>query len=289
MHSNTPSVTHEIAPVPHRGVDAHKGDVGRIVIIGGCHDETVMIGAPALAANAAFRSGAGLVELLVPAELRKAVGVLTPCATLRTVPVDVEGLLEAVAAFRADVVVMGPGLGHTLSPDVVAAFLTRYEGSIVLDADGLNRLSEAGMPTIPDPGRVMMTPHEGEMRRLLGIDGAGASASRRDSALELVERFGCTVVLKGRGTVVTNGERMYVNETGNAGMATGGSGDVLGGVIAALVGQRMAPFEGAILGVYLHGLAGDFAAEELGRCSMTALDLIDYLAEAFCDHEMSGG
>lgn len=289
MPPDTPSITHEIAPVPRRGTDVHKGDVGRIVIVGGCHDETVMIGAPALAANAAFRSGAGLVELLVPAELRTAVGVLTPCATLRTVPVDVEGLLEAVAAFRADVVVLGPGLGHTLSPDVVAAFLTRHEGPIVLDADGLNRLAEAGMPTIPDAGRVIMTPHEGEMRRLLGVERSAGPTSRRDSARDLVERSGCTVVLKGRGTVVTNGDRMYINETGNAGMATGGSGDVLSGVIAALIGQRMTPLEGAILGVYLHGLAGDFAAEELGRCSMTALDLIDYLAEAFCDHEMSGG
>jgi NAD(P)H-hydrate epimerase len=96
-------------------------------------------------------------------------------------------------------------------------------------------------------------------------------------------------VLKGRGTVVTNAERLYVNETGNAGMATGGTGDVLTGVIAALIGQNMDPYEAAILGVYLHGLAGDFAAEELGRWSMTALDLVEYLPEAFSEYGMSLG
>jgi NAD(P)H-hydrate epimerase len=95
-------------------------------------------------------------------------------------------------------------------------------------------------------------------------------------------------VLKGRGTIVTNGQRLYLNETGNAGMATGGTGDVLTGVIAALIGQRLEPFEAAILGVYLHGLAGDFASEELGRWSMTAMDLVEYLPEAFSEHELSG-
>ncbi|MDO8630788.1 MAG: NAD(P)H-hydrate dehydratase, partial [Phycisphaerales bacterium] len=96
-----------------------------------------------------------------------------------------------------------------------------------------------------------------------------------------------TIVLKVRGTIVTNGDRIYTNETGNSGMATAGAGDVLSGVIAALIGQRMEPFEAAILGVYLHGLAGDFAAEELGRWSMTAFDIIDYLPEAFGEHEAS--
>jgi NAD(P)H-hydrate epimerase len=96
------------------------------------------------------------------------------------------------------------------------------------------------------------------------------------------------VVLKGRGSIITDGERLFVNETGNAGMATGGTGDVLTGMIAALIGQRLPALEAAILAVYLHGLAGDFAAEELGRRSMTAMDLIEYLPEAFCDHELSG-
>ena len=137
-----------------------------------------------------------------------------------------------------------------------------------------------------------MTPHPGEMRRLLAsvkseIKLENTSTSRREAACALADVFDCCVVLKGRGTMVTNGQRLYLNETGNAGMATGGVGDVLTGVIAALIGQGIEPFEAAILGVYLHGLAGDFAAEELGRYALTAMDLIEYLPEAFGEHEMS--
>jgi len=163
---------------------------------------------------------------------------------------------------------------------------------IVIDADGLNLL--AGVPRfdIPDARRVVLTPHPGEARRLLAARGDdraidASSPARRAAASALSALYGCTVVLKGRQTIVTNGDRIYTNETGNSGMATGGTGDVLTGVIAALIGQKMDPFEAAILGVFLHGLAGDYAAEELGRWSMTALDVIDYLPEAFCEHEMA--
>ncbi|MFQ5591414.1 MAG: NAD(P)H-hydrate dehydratase, partial [Phycisphaerae bacterium] len=115
----------------------------------------------------------------------------------------------------------------------------------------------------------------------------GTLASRREAACALVDIFGCVAVLKGHRTIVTDGARLYVNETGNAGMATGGTGDCLTGVIAAMAAQRMPALEAAILSVYIHGLAGDYAAEELGRRSMTAVDLIEYLPEAFCDHELS--
>lgn len=283
-------ITREIAALPQRSDDAHKGDVGRIVIVGGCCGEVAMVGAPALAANAAFRSGAGLVQLLVPEPIRTAVAVLAPCATTRTLPTQVDCLLEAVADFRSDVVVLGPGLGDSLTPAATADFLTRCPGPMVVDADGLNLLAAAPALTINEPERIVMTPHPGEMHRLLlarqnerSID--GTSTSRRAAACALAEAYGCTAVLKGRGTVITNGRRLYMNETGNAGMATGGTGDVLTGVIAALIGQRIEPFEAAILGVYLHGLAGDFAAEELGRLSMTAMDLVEYIPEAFSEHE----
>jgi NAD(P)H-hydrate epimerase len=162
----------------------------------------------------------------------------------------------------------------------------------VVDADGLNQLATASPSALPDPRHLILTPHPGELRRLLAARGhdmsvAPNSEARRAAACALHEAYGCIVVLKGRGTVVTNGERLYINETGNAGMATGGAGDVLTGVIAALIGQRMDPFEAAILGVYLHGLAGDFASEELGRWSLTATDLIEYLPVAFSEHELS--
>ncbi len=287
-----PIVTHEIAAAPMRRDDAHKGEVGRIVVLGGCVGETMMVGAPALAANAALRSGAGLVQILAPESIRASIGVLAPCATLRALPVNVESLLDAIEAFAADVIALGPGLGDSLTPDVVAALLSAFRGAIVVDADGLNLLAAGPRSDIPNARRIVLTPHVGEARRLLaarGVDRAidASAPSRRAAACALVETYGCTVVLKGRGTVVTNGERLYVNQTGNAGMATGGTGDVLTGVIAALMGQRMEALEAAILGVYLHGLAGDYAAEELGRWSMTALDVIDYLPEAFCEHGLA--
>lgn len=285
-------ITREIAALPERDESAHKGDVGRIAVIGGCSSEVVMVGAPALAANAAFRTGAGLVQMLVPEAVRTSVAVLAPCATSRTLPLDADALLEAVSEFHADVVAVGPGLGDSLTPEVLVSFLSRFAGPVVIDADGLNLLAAAKPCSFPEPARIVMTPHPGELRRLLAARGADPStdespASRRDAACTLASAYACTAVLKGRGTVVTNAARLYVNETGNAGMATGGTGDVLTGVIAALIGQHMEPFEAAILGVYLHGLAGDFAAEELGRWSMTAMDLVEYLPEAFSEYGMS--
>ena len=283
-------VTQEIASAPSRTDDAHKGDVGRVAVIGGCAGEVMMVGAPSLAAAAALRGGAGLVQLFVPDRIREAVGVITPCATVRRLPNDAGGIVAALAAFEADVVAMGPGLGDSLAPDMVAGVIAGFAGPMVLDADALNLLASIPSFDIPNPARIVLTPHTGEAKRLLASrrmdkNIESGAPSRRVAACTLAELFGTSVVLKGRGTIVTNGERIYTNHTGNAGMATGGTGDVLTGLIAALIGQRMQPFEAAILGVYLHGLAGDFAAEELGRLSLTALDLIDYLPEAFAEHE----
>lgn len=286
-------ITQEIPPSPELREDAHKGDAGRLVIIGGCCGEVAMIGAPALAANAAFRSGAGLVQMMVPELVRTSAAVLAPCATTRTLPTDATGILAAVEDFHADAVALGPGLDDSMDPSTLMEFLIGYTGPVVLDADGLNLLADTEPFTIPNPKRVVLTPHPGEMRRLLSARDLDRPVeqtlpARRAAACALVEAYGCTAVLKGHHTIVTDGERLYTNETGNAGMATGGTGDVLTGVVTALIGQRMVPLEAAILGVYLHGLAGDFAAEELGRRSMTAMDLIEYLPEAFSEHELTG-
>lgn len=285
-------VTREIAPIPPRSDDAHKGEVGRIAIIGGCCDEVMMMGAPALAAIAAFRSGAGLVQVMVPEAIRAAVGGLAPCATLRTLPTDRPSLLAAIDDFGADAIAVGPGLGGSLTAPVLADLLAGFAKPIVVDADALNLLAATEPFDIPDARRVILTPHPGELRRLLAARGGDSDPgrepdARRAAACALVDAYGCTVVLKGRGTIVTNGDRLYTNETGNAGMATGGTGDVLTGVIAALIGQGLDSFEAAVLGVYLHGLAGDFAAEELGRYSMNAMDVADYLPEAFCEHALA--
>jgi len=288
-----PILTREIASLPPRSEDAHKGDVGRVVIIGGCCDADVaMAGAPALTANAAFRSGCGLVQVVTPELLRSAVIGLAPCATTRSIPNDVDSLLRFVSEFEADVVAFGPGLGDTITVETGEAFLSRCPCPLVVDADGLNLMVKSAAVRFSDPSRVILTPHPGEAKRLLAAVGRDLTlerspTSRRQAACALHDIYRCVIVLKGRGTIVTNGDRLYVNGTGNAGMATGGSGDVLTGIIAALVGQGLECFEAAILGVFLHGLAGDFAAEELGRYSMTALDIIEYLPEAFSEHEMT--
>lgn len=282
-------VTKEIPPLPERADDAHKGEVGRVAVIGGAYGELTMVGAPAMSANAALRGGAGLVRIWVPQEIILPVSVLAPCATIHTLSSSTAAIIKSLAEFQADVVVLGPGLGMTLSPAVAADIIRQFPGPLVVDADGLNRLAEAKLVDFPKPQRIVMTPHVGEADRLLKSRGHSKAigrtrTSRSDAALALSQAYGCAVVLKGAGTVVTHGARLYVNETGNSGMATAGSGDVLTGLIAALIGQGMEPFEAAILGVYLHGLAGDFAAEELGRRSLTANDLIEFLPEAMTEH-----
>jgi len=292
--SKDPIITREIAPLPERRDDAHKGDVGRLCLIGGSCDEHLMIGAVALAANAALRSGAGLVQMLVPDEIRTAVTMLAPCAVCRSLPTGTESLLAAAETFHANVAALGPGLGRSLEPETVAAFTARFPGPMVVDADGLNLLASLSDPGTYPADRVAFTPHPGEAARLLKTKGlsmepAQDASARRAMAIALHQAYGATIVLKGSGTIVTNGTRIYVNETGNAGMATGGAGDVLTGMIAALIGQGMEVFEAAILGAYLHGLAGDFAAGELGRWSLTALDLIEFLPEAFCEYDVTEG
>jgi NAD(P)H-hydrate epimerase len=251
-----------------------------------------MAGAPALVANAAFRAGAGLVQLLVPPSIRETVITIAPCATARSLVDDADVIMHAIHSFQADVLAIGPGLGESIGSGVLREIVSRFAGIVVIDADGLNLLAKLGPVQFANSRRIILTPHAGEAARLLHscnqrITLDSAPASRRAAACALTAAFGCSVVLKGSETLVTNGDRLYVNDTGNAGMATAGTGDLLTGVISALAGQKMDPFEASILGVYLHGLAGDFAAEELGRHSMTAQDLIEYLPDAFCEYENS--
>ena len=274
-----------IPPLPERPDDAHKGDVGRISVIGGRLDDQAMIGAPALCANAALHSGAGLVQVVAPQHTLGHVISMAPCATGRALPgAGGPSLSEVAVSFGADVVAIGPGLDPSVNEPRLAELLADYSGNIVIDADGLNLLARMGQWQAGWPHQIVLTPHPGEMRRLLAGRSINADVSdRTDCAIELSLSCGAIVVHKGANTVVTDGTRVYVNQSGNSGMATGGAGDVLTGVIAALMGQKMLPFDAAILGVYVHGLAGDMAAEELGRMSITALHLIEYLSDAFCE------
>ncbi len=298
--ASKPVITREIPPLPTRAEDAHKGSVGRILIIGGCDAGETMAGAPALTARAAFRSGAGLVRIVVPESLRHVLAVMAPTSTVSPLPPGVacDQLLGIVDTFAADVVALGPGLSDSIRHGVVLELVQGCPKPLVIDADGLNQLARAtaGKPGIPlgdaRPGGgtgsarpCVLTPHPGEARRLLEAWGRSDGGDRQAAALALHECCGAVIVLKGHGTIVTNGERLYLNETGNAGMATGGTGDVLTGVIAALMGQGMEPFEASVLGVHLHGLAGDFAAQDIGPISMTAEDVIAYLPDAFAEFE----
>jgi len=270
-----------------RAIDAHKGDFGKVCIIAG---SIGMSGAAALAGRAALRAGAGLVRVATPKSVLPAVASIEPCVTTIALPEDSRGrisakaintILDAVA--QNDAVAFGPGVGTSGAlRSVLEALLGQEQLRLVVDADGLNNL--AGMRSWPGKlkARLILTPHPGEMKRLwAGLFREQPPTDRREQATRLAQQTGTVVVLKGAGTVVTDGERMYVNKTGNPGMATAGSGDVLTGVITAIVGQGLSDLDAAVLGVYVHGLAGDIAAERVGQLSLIATDIAQALGDAF--------
>jgi len=247
-----------------------------------------MTGAIALAGMAALRAGAGLVRLAVPDVCLPVVAGLEPSYMTVGLPSDRGGRIRLDARQQLYTVLsngtgigLGPGLGRSLGLDVlVAEVFQKLPQPLVVDADGLNALAtRPGLLHVHEGPRIL-TPHPGEFARLTGRKGLN-SEERRPAAVEFAFRNGVIVVLKGYQTVVTDGTTIYVNQTGNPGMATGGTGDVLTGLIVGLVCRGLSPLEAAILGVYLHGLAGDLAAEKLTQESLTARDLIDFMPEAF--------
>jgi ADP-dependent NAD(P)H-hydrate dehydratase len=272
--------------LPSRVKESNKGDYGKVLVVAGSRG---MSGAAILCASAALRGGAGLVKAAVPADVLPVVAAGNPCYMTIPMPCDEQVRLSATAAGELvllaegnDVLAVGPGLGRAPSVcEVVAQLLEKTRIPMVLDADGLNAMEGQTDRLKGRPAPLILTPHPGEFARLLGWDAATVQANR----VELARRFAfdhqLILVLKGNGTLVTDGRRIYVNDTGNPGMATGGTGDVLTGLIAALLGQGMDPFAAAQLGVYLHGLAGDLARDEVGEVSMIATDLLIYLPAAF--------
>jgi NAD(P)H-hydrate epimerase len=284
------AIVTELPKLAPRRADSNKGTYGRVLVVAGSRG---MAGAGVLCANAALRAGAGLVRLGVPRELLPIVAVTNPCVMTAGLAQDNDGRFgrdaeaEALAlAQTSDVVALGPGLGRSAAlADFVAHFLAKYEKPIVLDADGLNNLADIRAAQWNHAGPLIITPHPGEFARLLNTESAAVQANRRELAVKLAREAHVIVVLKGHGTLVTDGLRLYVNTTGNPGMATAGSGDVLTGVIAALLGQGLEPFAAAQLGVYLHGLAGDLGRDAFGEVSLIAMDLIDYLPRAIQRHQ----
>lgn len=253
-----------------------------------------MNGAAFLTCQSAMRAGAGLVHLATPEPSASILATMLPCCIVHPMPATADGALSDEAREQilhlskgASVVAMGPGLTTVdKTRRLVVALTQELECPTVLDADALNCLVD-NLYAIDRIGRpIVLTPHPREMARLAGLPtAADVQANRVKTAMLFAERYEVQVVLKGHGTIVTDGVYMFVNPTGNPGMATGGAGDVLTGIIAALIGQGLSAFDASVLGVYVHGLAGDLAAREKGQVSMIASDLIDFLPKAFLELE----
>lgn len=281
----------ELPLLPRRAHDAHKGTYGTVQVVAGSRG---MAGAAVLTGRGALRGGAGLVRVACPAAVQDVVAAGNPCYTTFGVRQHADGAFSEGAADevielgrRADAVAVGPGLG--LGPGV-AEFVRAVVGGlpeipVVLDADGLNAVAPFadGFPDRSEP--LVLTPHPGEFARLLGVPAAEVVGKRDAFALGFAARSGVVLLLKGANTLVTDGRRVYRNTTGNPGMATGGSGDVLTGVVAALVAQGLSAFDAAALGAWVHGRAGDLAAARLGQTALTATDVIDHLPAAFRELE----
>ncbi|MDD4956132.1 MAG: NAD(P)H-hydrate dehydratase [Candidatus Omnitrophica bacterium] len=270
-----------------RRADAHKGDLGKVLVIAG---SSGMTGAAFLCSQAALRSGSGLVTCGVPSSLNDIMEVkLTEVMTV-PLPETKNRSLSSRArdsimdlAVKADVVAIGPGLGREEETrELVLELLGNISIPVVLDADGLNALGGETELLRKRTYRTVITPHPGEMARLLTESVDFIQENRTEVAKRVAEVTGAIVCLKGHGTIVASPEGgIYRNVTGNSGMATGGTGDVLTGMVASFIGQGLDDYGATVCAVYLHGLAGDIAAEKMGQSPMIASDLIDCLPEAF--------
>jgi NAD(P)H-hydrate epimerase len=281
----------EIPTLPKRALDSHKGSYGRLLVVAGSRG---MSGAAVLCGSAALRGGVGLVQIACPLEVQQTVASGNPCFMTHGIHQHANGTFsqsshdEVVAlAASATSLAIGPGLGQR--PDV-AAFVIGILRAIsdkptVLDADGLNALPNEPGSLRERKAPLVMTPHPGEFARLIGSTTKEVQANREELALDFARRWNAVLVLKGHGTIVTDGTKLYVNDTGNPGMATGGTGDVLTGLLASLLGQGFSAFDAASLAVWAHGRAGDLAAQRLGMTSLIASDLLKHLPQALRERE----
>ena len=265
-----------LACIPARQPESHKGDYGKILLLCGSRGFT---GAAALAAMGALRSGAGLVYLGVPESIYAIEAVKLTEPVIFPLP-DESGMLseDALEPIRAllpkmDAVLFGCGSGLGEGPEQVLQLLLREaKCPLVLDADGITLVSrhkdilrDRKYPTI-------LTPHEGELARL-----SSRSGDRVMTAMEFARQLGVILLRKGHRTVITDGEKVYVNQSGNPGMAVGGSGDVLAGIIVSLIGQGLPPLEAAACGAWFHGRAGDLCAETMGMRGLLPTDMVNML------------
>ncbi|MBF0531752.1 MAG: NAD(P)H-hydrate dehydratase [Candidatus Omnitrophica bacterium] len=266
----------------------HKQDFGHALILAGSGR---MLGAAALTALSALRAGAGMVTLGVPASLNLTAQKKINNATMtwpltqtiqRTFSLRAfKQILPGIGRFQS--VAIGPGMSaDAATRNFILTCVGKISLPMVIDADGLNAVAVNPRCLTANSGIKVLTPHLGEMARLTGLKKSEIEASRERTAADFASGFQCVVLLKGPATVVADpAGKIYVNDTGNPGMATAGSGDVLTGIIAAFLAQGLDGFLAAKTGAYIHGLAGDLAAEEKGRISLIASDIIDHLPQAF--------
>ncbi len=273
--------------LPTRLRESSKFDYGRVVLLAGSRG---MAGAAALSSMAALRGGAGLVEVLVPESIQATVASFDPCVMTHGLPEDAAGRfsLSALSAIHdrcqiADVVALGPGLGR--SDDLVKIVHDLWQTlsmPAVVDADALWALAQnAEWRKLEHAGARVLTPHAGELTRLLGNNPSREKKQERKeletAATHLAKETKSVFIFKGPGSLVTNGTSSIHNETGNPGMATAGTGDVLTGVLAALLAQQLNAFDAARLAAWIHGAAGDEAVDRYGECSLIARDLLKCL------------
>lgn len=262
--------------LPKRPQESNKGTFGRVAVVAGSQG---MAGAAFLAAKAAYRTGCGLAAIICPEANRVIHQLQLPEAVLKVYPdagATQEWLEDALSG--ASAIVLGPGLGQSENAlNLVRWTLEAASMPIVLDADGLNLLAAHPELWRKVPFGTVITPHPMEMARLLRCPVEAVTADIPGTALSFAEEHGVVCVLKSHRTAVSDGSRLMINNSGNCGMATGGSGDVLAGIIASLAAQGMPPYGAACLGVYLHGLAGDEAAAKLGEHALIASDIISAL------------
>ena len=272
--------------IPKRRADSNKGDFGHVLVVAGSAGYT---GAAYLASQAAIRSGSGLVTLAIPESLHSIMAVKLTEVMVKPVFETKERSMSLRAevdllrfAEKCNSFVIGPGLSQNKETQRLARRLVaKLKGPIVLDADGINAFSGAAAELKKVRGSLILTPHPGELSRLIGKSVNEIQEIRKDVALKVAREYNIVLVLKGHNTVVASpAGKLYVNKTGNPGMASGGVGDILAGIVAAFVAQDIEVFKAAALGAYFHGLAGDMALKEKGPLGLIATDLLEKLPEA---------
>ena len=268
--------------MPKRKSESHKGDYGRIAVLGG---SSGMAGSVYMASLAAMRTGAGMTFILAPKSISKILQIKAneqiikeiACQNFYYSPEIVKQILDNIDG--KDALIIGPGMGKGENlNELISEIITSTDIDIIIDADGLNAISK-DLSILKSKNNIILTPHMGEFSRLTGIEIDKIKADEENIARKFAKDNDVILVLKSNQTIVTDGANFYKNEIGNPGMATAGVGDVLTGVIVSFM-KRLDPFEAAKLGVYIHSLAGDIASQKLGEDSLMATDIIDNLPDA---------